>query len=143
MLYPPQETVDIAFSPRDPEKIYALERWGRILASSDGGKVWSGISLPFDAQVEGIELKKISAGAGGKLLVLTSHGWLTSEDGGKIWNESRFGKRARPLYRLILSIHNGYFFGPSFVWAYDLAALALFILIVSGLILWNIGRKTG
>ncbi len=143
MLFPPQEVTDIAFSPTHPEEIYLLERWGKIYNSKDGGKIWSSLSLPFDPQTEGIELKNISIGPNGILMVLTSHGWIQSKDNGKNWDESHLQKGTPPLYRLILTLHNGYFFSPAFVWVYDFAALALFILIVSGLYLWKIGRKSG
>ncbi|MBI3012818.1 MAG: hypothetical protein HYY63_04260, partial [Elusimicrobia bacterium] len=62
MLYPPQELSDIAFAPEDPEKIYILERWGRILTSKDGGHIWNAVPLPFDPQSEGVELKQLSIG---------------------------------------------------------------------------------
>ena len=143
MLYPPREAVDIEIAPGDPKRIYVLEKWGKILASRDGGKVWGALEIPFDAQTEGIELKKISAGPKNTLFLLTSHGWLSSRDGGASWDVSFLNKGAKPLKRLILSIHNGYFFGPSFVWVYDFSAIALLILIISGLVLWNIGRKAG
>jgi len=143
MLYPPMEVVDITYSPRNPKQLYLLEKWGRIYSSKDGGKIWSTIHPPFDPQIEGIELKKLSIGAKGKLVLLTSHGWLSSMDGGLIWDESHFNKKSKPLYRIILTLHNGYFFGPSFVWLYDFAAIALLVLIGTGFILWNIGRKIG
>ncbi len=142
MLYPPQEVVDIAFSPNNSREIYVLEKWGKIFNSMDGGKIWTTLNLPFDPQSEGIELKQISVGAGG-LALLTSNGWIYSTQEGKNWDLRQFNKNKRTLSRLILTLHNGYFFGPMFVWLYDFSALALFILIVSGLFLWNIGKKTG
>lgn len=143
MLFPPQEVTDITFSHAHPQEIYLLERWGKIYKSNDGGKVWSSLSLPFDPQSEGIELKNISIGPNEALTVLTSHGWVRSINSGKNWDESHLKKGTPPPYRLILTLHNGYFFSPAFVWVYDFAALALFILIVSGLYLWKIGRKAG
>ena len=143
ILYPPQEVVAISFSPRGSDEIYLLERWGRILVSKDGGQVWNGIPLPFDPQSLGIECKTISVNSSGMILVLTSHGWISSGDGGRTWETKYLKKDARPLHRLILTIHNGYFFGPSFVWIYDFSAVALFVLIVSGLVLWKIGRSSG
>ncbi|MBI2118832.1 MAG: PepSY domain-containing protein [Elusimicrobia bacterium] len=143
MLYPPQEVVDIVFSPQDSKKIYVLEKWGKIIFSLDGGKIWDRIELPFDAQSEGIELKKLSIGRKGEIALLTSHGWILSKDQGKKWNQTYFDKTKTPLMRLILTLHNGYFFGPAFVWVYDFSAVALLILIISGLILWNISRKVG
>lgn len=141
MLYPPQEIVDIVFSPHNPRQIYLLEKWGRIFKSCDGGKVWGVLPLPFDAQVQGIELKKLSVGTGEKLLLLTSNGWLSSSDEGKSWDETHFELNRKSLHRLVLTLHNGYFFGPAFVWVYDFSAAALFVLIVSGFILWKIGRS--
>ena len=143
MLYPPEEVTDIIFSPENPKNIYVLEKWGRILASKDGGRIWETIQLPFDPQSQGIELKKLSVGEKEKLVILTSHGWISSEDNGKNWDESYLNKNKMPLYRLIMTLHNGYFFGPRFLWVYDFAAASLLILIVSGLVLWNIGRKIG
>ena len=143
MLYPPRNVCSISFSAGDPKKVYALERWGRLYASLDGGRVWQTLELPFDAQADGVELEQVSAAAGGALALLTSHGWLSSADGGKTWQARDFDKSRRPLLRLVKTLHSGYFFGPSFVWAYDFAALALFILIVTGVILWNASRKIG
>lgn len=143
MLYPPQEVRDIAFSPQDPKKIYVLEKWGKIIFSQDGGKIWDRIEIPFDAQSEGIELKKLSIGKKNEITVLTSHGWILSKNQGKNWDQTYLNKTKTPLYRLILTLHNGYFFGPAFVWVYDFSAIALLILIISGLILWNINRKIG
>jgi hypothetical protein len=141
MLYPPQEVSDLVFSPDRPHQLFALERWGRIFRSDDGGKIWTTTNLPFDPQVAGIELKKISPGPAGRLAVLTSHGWLSSDDLGQTWNTEHFDPDARPLRRTILLLHNGYFFGPKFVWIYDGSALALLALIVTGLILWKTGKK--
>ncbi len=137
MLRPPQNVAGIEFYENE---IYVIEKWGRLMGSSDGGKVWRNIEIPFDPQSLGIELKRFSRGAGGLLCLYTSHGWLDSADGGKTWDESHFHKDSRPLDRLILTIHNGYFFGPQFVWLYDFSAWALLILIVSGVILWKAGR---
>lgn len=139
MLYPPENIADIDVSA-DGQRVLVLEKWGRLLASLDGGKVWNNVKLPLDPQSEGIELKSVSAPGKGAVLVLTSHGWLETLDFGGTWDESRFNHKARPLHRLVLTIHNGYFFGPKFVWLYDFAAASLLILIVSGVILWKIGR---
>ena len=141
MLYPPEEVVDIQVAGAGKE-IYVLEKWGRILGSMDGGKVWKSVPLSFDPPSEGIELKSISLSGDGTLVLATSHGWLKSSDRGGTWDQAHFNKAARPLHRLILTIHNGYFFGPKFVWVYDLSAVALLILIVSGIILWKAGRIT-
>ena len=141
MLFPPRETSDLTFTPGNPKGVYLLERWGRLLHSADGGKVWESLPLPFDPQGQGIELKRIGAGGNGRLALLTSHGWLLSEDGGKTWDSGRFDPRSRPLRRIVHSVHTGYFFGPGFVWLYDFAAAGLGILIVSGVVLWRIGKK--
>lgn len=141
MLFPPQEVVDVQFSPIHAQQVYVLERWGRIYASLDGGKVWKNIRIPLDPQVEGIELKKISIGAQNQMVLLTSHGYLTSADGGETWDESFLDKKQQPVRRLIKTLHNGYFFGPRFVWLYDFSAIALLILIITGIYLWYIGRK--
>jgi len=140
MLYPPQNVADIRFSG-DGKEIYVVEKWGRVILSKDGGRIWENIPLPFDAQADGVELMSATPGPAGGLCLFTSHGWLLSKDGGKSWDASRFDKKAHPLRRLILTIHNGYFFGPKFVWLYDFSALALLILIVSGFVLWKAGRS--
>lgn len=139
MLYPPQEATDIVFAPENINKIYLLEKWGRVLVSNDGGKIWDTLPLPFDPQAEGIELKQISPGKEA-LILLTSNGWLSSKDSGKNWDQSHFNPKQKSLHRLILTLHNGYFFGPKFVWVYDFSAAALLILIVTGIYLWKIGR---
>lgn len=143
MLYPPQEVADITFSPKNSKEIYLLEKWGKIFFSADGGKIWETFSLPFDPQSEGIELKKISLGANQNLILFTSHGWLSTKDKGQSWDQTHFDASQMPLHRLIVTLHNGYFFGPAFVWLYDFSAIALFIVILSGFILWNIGRTSG
>lgn len=141
MLYPPQEIVDLVFSPINPRQIFVLERWGKIYRSDDAGRIWTTIRPPFDPKLFGIELKKVSPGPGGRIALLTSHGWLLSTDGGSSWDTEHFNPDAKPLRRTVLLIHNGYFFGPKFVWVYDASALALLALIVTGFVLWKTGRK--
>lgn len=141
MLYPALEVTDIAFSSLGEKTVLAVEKWGRVLLSRDGGATWDRVPLPFDAQTQGIELKKISLGPDGAILLLTSHGWLETRDRGREWNQENFHPQKMPLYRLVKMIHNGYFFGPMFVWVYDFAAAALLILIATGIYLWYIGRQ--
>ena len=141
MLYPPQEIVDLVFSPARPHQVFVLERWGKIFRSDDGGRVWTTIALPFDPRIAGIELKKIAPGPVAKLALLTSHGWISSTDGGRSWDTAHFDPNAKPLRRTILLLHNGYFFGPKFVWVYDASAFALLALIITGFVLWKTGRK--
>ncbi len=138
MLYPPQNVSDIKFYGNE---IFLTEKWGKVIASSDGGKIWRSIEVPFDPKTGGIELKNISQGEDHSLILFTSHGWLSTRDDGQTWDETHFNKLARPFRRLVLAIHNGYFFGPRFVWLYDFSAVALLILILSGLVLWNAGRS--
>ncbi len=142
MLYPPEEVADIAFAPMPSQGIYLLEKWGRLLFSRDGGRIWEQVKIPFDPQSDGVELKKISPGPGNNLFLLTSHGYLASKDSGMSWDESHLDKKRTPLPKLLKTLHNGYFFGPAFVWFYDFAAIALLILILTGALLWNISRKT-
>ena len=47
------------------------------------------------------------------------------------------------LERLLLDLHSGRFFGPVGVLIYDLIALALGFLAISGLVLWARGRGNG
>ena len=47
------------------------------------------------------------------------------------------------LERLLLDLHSGRFFGPVGVLIYDLIALALGFLAISGLVLWARGRRNG
>jgi hypothetical protein len=47
------------------------------------------------------------------------------------------------LERFLLDIHSGRFFGPVGVLIYDLIALALGFLAISGLVLWARGRRNG
>ena len=143
MLFPPQDVVDLVFASKDPRRIYALEKWGRLYVSHDGGKVWTALALPFDPQLTGVELKRIVPGAGGDLALLTSRGWLRSGDGGKTWDPSHFIPGRRSAMETIKALHNGYFFSPQFVWVYDASAAALLILIVTGFVLWKTGRKIG
>lgn len=143
MLYPPSETADIRFDPRDPSRIWLLERWGKLMVSEDGGKVWDLKTIPFDPQSKGVELRMISLGAPGRVAIVTSHGWIRSEDNGKSWDESQLRLDRPSLNRLVLSIHNGYFFGSRFVWLYDFSAVALLVLVISGFVLWQAGRSAG
>ena len=90
-----------------------------------------------------MELRSVSVGANGEVAVNTSHGWTMSKDTGKTWDDSRLQMEHPSIHRLVLSIHNGYFFGPRFVWLYDFAAAALLVLIVTGFVLWKQGRSVG
>lgn len=47
------------------------------------------------------------------------------------------------LERLLLDLHSGRFFGPGGVLIYDLLALAIGFLAISGLVLWMRGRRNG
>ena len=47
------------------------------------------------------------------------------------------------LERLILDLHSGRFFGPIGVLIYDLLAIALGFLAISGIVLWSRSRRNG
>ena len=47
------------------------------------------------------------------------------------------------LERLLLDLHSGRFFGSAGVLVYDVLALAIGFLAISGLILWIRGRRNG
>jgi hypothetical protein len=104
--------------------------------SSDGGVVWEPVPLDFDPQAAGIELIGLTAGAAGDLFLETSAGTLRRAAG--MWESLDFDPARKNWARIVKSLHNGHFFGEWFVKVYDAAALALFVLIVTGIVLWRI-----
>ena len=135
-----QEISSIAFDPSDPEQIYVLEKWGRLLVSKNGGTVWHLCALPFDSVSVAVELKQIVPGPLGHVTLLTSNGILSSTDGGKTWDRSQFNAQKHSLAVTIKMLHSGYFFGPKFFYFYDAAAVGLIVLILSGIYLWRLGK---
>jgi hypothetical protein len=137
MLFPAQEVVSVAFHPRNPRVIYALQRWQGPLRSLDGGTVWETVPLDFDPQETGVELVSLALSPSGDVFLETSQGLLRRTAGAGAWTSVDFDLQAKNWLRLVKTIHNGHFVGPWFVKVYDAAAAALLILIVSGVLLWR------
>lgn len=138
MAFPALEVMDMAFHPRSPDMVYALQRWHGPLLSRDGGTVWEPVALSFDPQAAGIELKGLSVSNGGVLYLETSAGLLRRPAEGAAWEPVDFDTGRRNWSRIVRTLHNGHFFGEGFVKVYDAAALALLVLIISGIVLWRL-----
>lgn len=137
MLFPASEVVDIAFHPRDPRTVAVLQRWQGPLLSTDGGTVWEPVGLHFDPQAAGVELVALSFSGAGELWLETSAGLLKRPAGGE-WTSVDFDPARKNWLRLARTLHNGHFFGTWFVKLYDAAAVALLLLIVTGIVLWRV-----
>lgn len=151
MLFPASEVVDIAFHPRDAKTVGILQRWQGPLLSRDGGVVWEPVPLPFDPQAAGVALIALSIASSGELWLETSAGLLKlsplplggrgKSEGAVVkgkWQPVDFDLARKNWLRLVRTFHNGHFFGPWFVKVYDAAAVALLLLIVTGVVLWRI-----
>jgi hypothetical protein len=138
MAFPPLEVVDIAFHPKDPGTVYILQRWHGPLKSDDGGVVWETVPLSFDPQQAGVELTGLGVSAAGDLYLETSQGLLTRPAGSEAWESLDFDLARKNWTRIVKTLHNGHFFGEWFVKVYDVSALALLLLIVTGIVLWKV-----
>lgn len=135
MAYPPLEAVSISFQPGRPEVMAVLQRWHGPIVSGDGGTVWEALPPPFDPLAAGVEFKSLSFDREGTLYAHTSHG--TVAHGADGWRAVDFDLSRRNWLRVVRALHNGHFFGSWFVKVYDAAAAALFLLIVTGVVLWR------
>lgn len=137
MLFPASEVVDIAFHPRDARTIAVLQRWQGPLLSRDGGSVWEAVDLSFDPQETDVELLSLSLSPTGEIWLDTSAGLLRRPASGG-WEPVDFDPARKNWLRLVRTLHNGHFFGAWFVKLYDAAAVALLLLIVTGIVLWRV-----
>lgn len=136
MAYPPLEAVAIAFQPGKPRTMAVLQKWHGPILSEDGGVIWSPVDMPFDPLASGVELEALSFGADGAMYLQTSQGALVSRGGE--WTPLDFDPARRNWTRIVKTLHNGHFFGEWFVKVYDVSALALLLLIVTGIVLWRV-----
>jgi uncharacterized iron-regulated membrane protein len=144
MLFPASEVVDIAFHPRDARVVAVLQRWQGPLLSADGGAVWEPVALDFDPQATGIELVSLAISGDGALWLETSAGLLrasrpVSSPGERAaWEPVDFDPARKNWLRIVRTFHNGHFFGPWFVKLYDASAVALLLLILTGVVLCRV-----
>jgi hypothetical protein len=137
MLFSAESAVDIAFAPDIPSLIYVVMEDLGVVFSSDGGTIWERLPLGFVPLAEGLRLKRLSPGPGGRLVLATSSGLMSSPDGGRSWSHIGSAKEpGRDLYALVHQIHTGYFFADWFVYVYDATALSAVLLSLSGLWIW-------
>lgn len=131
--------VDVAFAPDRPGRVYAALRDFGLIRSEDGGRVWEQVPLPFLPAAEGISILRVSAGPAERATLITSAGVLVTRDAGKSWRWTE--RHGQTLGSFVHQIHTGYFFGRYAFYLYDLSAIALIGLTITGLIIW--GRKNG
>lgn len=131
--------VDIAFAPGRPGRVYAALRDFGLIRSEDGGRVWEQVPLPFLPAAEGISILRVSAGPGETAALITSAGVLVTRDSGRSWSWTE--RHHETLGTLAHQIHTGYFFGRYAYYLFDLSAVALICLTITGLVIW--GRKNG
>lgn len=135
--WPVEEAVALVTVPSRPGTIYAVLRWMGLLRSRDGGRVWERVGLSFEPEVTGIELRALSAHPDGRLFLQTSSGLLMSPDEGATWEAVSFDPRRQPAGLIVRSLHNGFFFGPWAIPLYDATAVAVGLLMLTGVFLWR------
>lgn len=111
------------------------------MVSNDGGIIWEKRALPFDPQEENVELRELTIGNKGQLILLTTSGLLTSQDRGKSWSTKNFKPEQQSPWHIIRNLHSGHFFGEWFIKVYDLLFMAILLLIVTGIVIWRIKEK--
>ena len=143
MLFAAEKAIDIAYAPDNSNHIYvALEDMG-LIRSTDGGIIWEEVPLGFVPLAEGVRLQQLTVGPAGTIHLWTSGGHMASTNSGQTWTpigQSRLP--GRDFYTLIHQIHTGYFFTSWFYYLYDIAAIGLVFLAISGLYIWlRAGKK--
>lgn len=137
MLFAAEKAVAIAYAPDNVDHIYvALEDLG-LIRSTDGGIIWENVPLGFVPLSEGVRLQHLSIGPNQVIHLWTTGGLITSNNAGKTWTP--VGQTASPgkdIYTLMHQIHTGYFFSSWFYYLYDIAALSLVFLALSGGYIW-------
>lgn len=123
--------------------------------------------IPWQAGTRG-QISKLGVTEQGlAALVAADQGWLSDPDlldwqplalesANVTWSESARAPEAvqesirgymrgseLSLEQLLLDVHSGRFFGSIGIWVYDLIALAVASLAISGLVLWWRGRRAG
>lgn len=151
-LYVPAEhVVGICFSARTQDLLWVALQDVGIYASDDGGYVWEELSdLPFDP-VAGERIRALAGGAQETLFVQTSLAWYryrasdsaTAKAGWQSLTSTEGRGQSLQLQDWIWRLHTGKFWGSAGVWLYDLLALAVIWLAISGiqLSLRGWGRK--
>ena len=142
MLFPAEKAVDIAFVPERPEVIYVVLQDLGLIRSADGGIVWEDLPLGFSPLAEGIRLERLGVSADGKLALWTSAGLFAGDETGEGWR--KVGNRVAEgmdYYTIVHQIHTGYFFSHWFLYLYDATAVAVAILVITGILIWRSGLR--
>lgn len=136
-LYVPAEQVSgIAFDPAVRDRLWVALRNAGVFVSEDGGEIWEELAtLPF-SPVAGEAIISLVAGPQ-ELQVRSSQGLYTYAAAAQTWRQQRLSGASSRLSTqdLIWQLHTGQFFGSWGVYLYDLVALSLIALSLSGLAL--------
>jgi len=136
MLLPPTDVVRILYSPTDARVVVALGR-DALVISRDGGTVWEDIPVDAAAAQPGLVFRDVALGPGGRLTLLTDGGLLTRAHDGDPWRwvervEDRPGADWR---RLVHDLHTGHLAGAAGRKLSEFGALALVMIILTGMVL--------
>lgn len=136
MLMPPTDVVRIVFAPDDPRVVLALGR-DALVVSRDGGVVWEEILVEAAAKDPGLVFRDLAAGSGGHLTLLADEGLLASSDDGSTWHwlDQEPDRDTADWGRLIHDLHTGHLAGAVGRKVAELGAVALVLIILTGLVL--------
>lgn len=127
--------------PRQPVRLVAAADGGSmwllghdgLLVSDAAGAVWQARYLP---PLGGALVRDVAPANDQRAVVLTDQGAWSTEDGGAAWTRTDDGRPQRAsLHGLIHRLHTGHWGGPGLRLAYDLAAVVLLSLVVTGLLM--------
>ncbi|MBU0552149.1 hypothetical protein KJ940_11710 [Myxococcota bacterium] len=97
----------LIYDPQDPRRVLAATRDGLLISEDGGGKFERGGGALFIGQ----DIRSVSAGAGGQLILATRQDLWASEDGGRSWRALLFGGGQWMIRDARFSIHD-----PEAIW---------------------------
>lgn len=135
----PAEPTTLVFAPRDSGVVWLLGAV-ELIVSHDGGAVWRMVDLPaavgFDEPARDLALPAAAA----PLLTTDHHGWRL-EDGAwhMLWH--RPPTRSERWGATVRRLHNGHWGWSGMLRLYDVMAVALVLVVITGL--GVAGRRNG
>lgn len=126
----PSEPVRLTPSA-DGRSVWLVGRDG-LLVGDRRGVLWDVRFLP---PLEGSEIVDLAAASGDLAILSTDAGtWLT-RDGARTWELAWQGDGRRGPLAIVHDLHTGYWAGRDVTLVYDIGAIALLLLVISGTVL--------
>lgn len=143
LFVPAEHIVAIDYSAVNPDKLWVALRDVGIFYSEDNGIIWEEIvDLPPDP-VAGEALQGLQVGANDDLYVETALGRYVYQGKTQRWDTFQRADAQQKLdvQGVIWALHTGKFWGNVGLYLYDMVALALVFLSLSGLVLARRKRR--